>query len=89
MCSKYIGGMGTEADECQDHILSENGICASVSERRLAPKRQLISRKPQHRKVGFSQRQRRRGGLKPAKGIRDLREANRADFSGHEIWLLF
>lgn len=46
MCSKYIGGMGTEADECQDHILSENGICASVSERRLAPKRQLISRKP-------------------------------------------
>lgn len=67
MCSNYIGGIGTEADECQDHILSENGIGAWVSESKLAPKGQLISRKPQHQKVGFSQRQRRGGGLKPAR----------------------
>lgn len=54
-----------EADKRQDDILSENRACAEVSERGFAPKRDIISRTPQHPTVGIAERQKRGWGLKP------------------------
>lgn len=83
---KYLGGMGTEADECQDHILSGNGPYAQISERELSPKRNVIFRKPPASNGGFCPKAKERLRIKTSqKALPDLQQANCVYFSGHEI----